>query len=94
MTTAQLDAVLASAGVSAADQDDVVDSLRDVGFLGVITGSGSAAFSDTPREKQKADVLARKRGSDEDDDARYEIHRAYWAYLELEHSWRTPNLGV
>jgi len=94
LTAAQLDGVLSSASVSAADQDDVVDALRDVGFLGVITGSGPAAFSDTPREKQKADVLARKRGSDENDDARYEIHRAYWGYLELEHSWRTPNLGV
>lgn len=94
LTTAQLDAVLSSACVSAADQDAVVDALRDVGFLGVITGSGPATFSDTPREKQKADVLARKHGSEKDDDARYAIHRAYWAYLELEHSWRTPNLGV
>jgi hypothetical protein len=94
LTLAQLEAVLSSGGVATGDQDDVVDALRDVGFLGVITGSGPAAFTDTPREKQKANVLARKRGSDEDDDARYEIHRAYWAYLELEHSWRTLNLGV
>ncbi len=94
LTLVQLEAILSSGGVATGDQGDVIDALRDVGFLGVITSSGPAVFTDTPREKQKANVLARKRGSDDDDDARYEIHRAYWAYLELEHSWRTLNLGV
>jgi hypothetical protein len=94
LTDAQLSDVLAAAEVPAGDHQAVTDALRDVGFLGIVTGDSGASFAEAERDKQKADVLSRRRGGGTSGERRFEIRRAYWAYLELEKSSRTLNLGV
>jgi hypothetical protein len=95
LTQGQLRDVLSAGGADAAEHPAVIDALRDVGFLGVLADVGrSAVFADTAREKERTDVLARRRGNSLNEGVRFEVHRAFWAYLELKDVSRTPNLGV
>jgi hypothetical protein len=94
ITSAGLADTLRSAGVADDAHADVVSVLRDVSFLGLLTGDGSVSYTDSPREKQRADVLARRLAASSGDGLTYVIHPAFWAYLEMERSDRTPNLGL
>jgi hypothetical protein len=98
LTTTQLNDLLSAAGVSEAACDRTVDALRDVSFLGLLTrgnsGPGAAIYTDSPREKQRADVLARRLASGGNGQITYEVHPAFWAYLEMQRGDRTLNLGV
>jgi hypothetical protein len=103
LSVPQLNDVLHAAGVELDSYPDVIDALRDVSFLGVKTGDTMTMFTDTPREKQRADILALRwaatQSSRRDDlattpEPTYQVHPAFWAYLEMEAADRTPTLGL
>jgi len=90
----QLQEVLRAGGIDAGDFDGVIDALRDLSFLGLHTADGTVMFTDSPREKQRADVLARRLAKKADTEVRYGIHPAFWAYLEMERGAVTLSLGL
>jgi hypothetical protein len=94
LTASQLGATLRAAGIPDGDRDNVIEVLRDVSFIGIRTSDDAAVFSDSPREKQRADVLARRYGRQAGGELTYEVHPAFWAYLEMEQTEQIPNLGV
>lgn len=94
LSEAQLEQILLTADIECVDHGGVVDVLRDLSFLGLVTADGQVSFTDSPREKQRADILARRLATNEGDDVRYQVHPAFWAYLEMEHSDRILNFGV
>lgn len=94
LTEEGLKDTLRAGHVASEDVSQVIDVLRDVSFLGLVTGDGSVSYTDSPREKQRADVLARRLAQSSGQGLQYVVHPAFWAYLELERSDRTPRLGV
>ncbi len=94
LSATQLDDVLSASGTGREHRSAVVDALRDVSFLGLVTGDSTAVYTDSPREKQRADVLARRQASRHSEELTYAVHPAFWAYLEMERGDRTLNLGV
>lgn len=89
----QLTDILAAGGLAPWAHAGAIDALRDVSFLGVETGSTEPIFTDSPREKQRADVLARRHAT-QGRPITYAIHPAFRAYLELSDADRTLSLGV
>jgi hypothetical protein len=98
VTESQLRDILFAAGVASAALPSTVAALRDVSFVGLLTSDdddhGSAVFTDSPREKQRADVLARRLASGTGGEITYLVHPAFWAYLEMQRGDRTLSLGV
>jgi hypothetical protein len=90
----QLAGLLDAAGVAPEEHPAVLDALRDVSFLGIKTGETGAVFADVAREKQRADILARKWAKQTKGTVAYEVHPAFWAYLEMERAERNPTLAV
>lgn len=84
LPTDQVQAILTTAGIETRHFESTIDVLRDVSFLGVQTGDGQVSFTDSPREKRLADVLANRIRSAHHTAAAYAVHPAFWAYLELE----------
>jgi hypothetical protein len=68
-------------GVSSTD--DLVRLLRRHGFLGLEVSNAVFDYGGTESEMKRADVRARKLEKSEKRQARYEIHPAYRAYLEV-----------
>lgn len=66
-----------------APPDPVLEELRGAGFLGIESRPGHFSFTDEPRERQKADVLAARLATERSDTVRYRVHRAFWSYLEI-----------
>jgi hypothetical protein len=94
LTNTQLAGLLLSAGVDGDHTGHVVDALRNVSFLGLLTEDGTAVYTDSPREKQRVDVLARRLAQASGDEVTYVVHPAFWAYLEMKRGDRMLNLGV
>lgn len=94
LTASQLGDVFRAAGVPPEAHESTTSVLRDVSFVGLVTGDGSVSYTDSPREKQLADVLARRLAHERRREVEYVVHPAFWAYLEMELSDRTLNLGV
>ena len=94
LTASQLSDLFGAAGVAPEAHQSVIAVLRDVSFLGLVTGDGSVSYTDSPRDKQLADVLARRLAHEGRQEVEYQVHPAFWAYLEMELSDRTLNLGV
>ena len=69
------------------------NALLDVGFLGFLTPDGPV-FPESPREQQRAAILARRLADRAQGDVAYVVHPAFWAYLELERGDRVLNLGL
>jgi hypothetical protein len=83
VSESELEAILTAAGLAGAEHDHVIETLRVLSFLGVETRDGEFAYSDDPRDMQRADVLARKLGSARSLGPRYRIHPAFRPYLEI-----------
>jgi hypothetical protein len=94
LTAEALTDTLRAAQIPDEEHDRVIDVLRDVSFLGLKTGEGAASYTDSPREKQRADVLARRLAAGSDGGVTYVVHPAFWAYLEMERSDRTLHLDL
>jgi uncharacterized membrane-anchored protein len=88
--------VLRAGGVTDEDSslNSVVDVLRDISFLGLATYEGQAIFTDSPREKQRADVLSRRLANKEGAPVTYQVHPAFWAYLEMERQDQALSFGL
>jgi hypothetical protein len=79
----QLEEILLSAGIESKDQASVVVTLRRLGFLGVETTDGNFDYGGTDGEMRRADVLAKKHEKASKRKARFEVHPAYRAYLDI-----------
>lgn len=94
LTDTHLREILGAAKVADADLDRVIDVLRDLSFLATIVGDGARLLTDSPREKQRADVLRRKRQQVDQASPSFEIHPAFWSYLDLERDDRALSLNI
>jgi len=94
LTEGHLLEVLRSAKVSDEDTKHVIDVLRDLSFLGTLGSRDGAVFSDSPRDKQRADVLTRKRRNADEALPTYEIHPAFWSYLDIVYDEDSISLGI
>lgn len=81
---AELCDLLRAGGVEGPDQERTIDILRDLSFIGTIVSSEECIFTDSPREKQRAEVLLKKRRWEDESLPAFRIHPAFWAYLDLE----------
>jgi hypothetical protein len=82
LTKGEIQEIIEKSGTGGPPQS-VLEQLRGAGFLGVETQPGEFTFTDEPRERQKADVLAERLASARADAVRYRVHRAFWSYLEI-----------
>jgi hypothetical protein len=72
---------IAAAG-GAGREDEVIDVLRELTFLGVETATGEFVFSDDPQIKRRTDVLSERRTRD-GQPMRLRASRALWAFLQI-----------
>jgi hypothetical protein len=72
---------LTSAGVS--DAQGMIELLCAVSFLGLETRKDRFRFVDDPQEYRKALKLAQQVARHQRRSLRYQIHPAFWAFLEL-----------
>lgn len=91
---ADLHELLKSAGVESHHFDHATEILRDLSFLGTVVGPNESVFTDSPREKQRAEVLLRKRRRQGESLPAYQVHPAFWAYLDLEEDENRLSLQV
>jgi hypothetical protein len=94
LTEGHLREILRTAKSPDGEIDHVIDVLRDLSFVGTLGGSEGAIFTDSPREKSRADVLLRKRRKDDEAVPVYEIHPAFRAYLDIERDIASLSLGI
>lgn len=71
------------AGIASDDIERVVDRLVDLSVLGLEIAPGEFRFSETPEDASKARALARRHQRDSTSSARFEIHPAFRAFLEV-----------
>ena len=76
-----LRAMLQDAAISSARVDDVIAVLRELSFLGVEVRPGQFVFGRDSATGRLAEAMASKLAAD--GPQRYQIHPAFWAYLEL-----------
>jgi hypothetical protein len=93
LTADQLTDLLKAAQIDPADHSDVIDVLTDAAFLGRLTSEG-AIYPDSPREKQRADVLARRYARETQTPIKYTVHPAFWGYLEMRRGDLNLSLGL
>lgn len=85
LNEAQLHEILATASVAREDADEVIARLRRISFLGVETADGQFEYPEGGNALDRTSVLARKyRESVGAAEARYAVHPAYRAYLEID----------
>lgn len=71
------------AGISEAMMEPTIDILRDLTFLGPETKKNQFAFSDAPEESLKNKILAFRFASAKEQAERFQIHRAFHAFLKI-----------
>lgn len=74
---------LSHAGVKEEDFDAGVEHLCSLTFLGPEVQDGVFRFAEGPEESAKNHILARKLAARIGKPIRYQIHHAYWPYLEV-----------
>lgn len=94
LTEGHLRELLRTAGIAEDKFDYVTDVLRDLNFLGTVIGPNEAVFTDSPREKQRADVLTKKRRRADESLPSFQVHPAFWAYLDLDQDQQALSLQV
>ena len=62
--------------------EPTIDILRDLTFLGPETEENQFAFSETPEESRKNKILAWRFASTKGQTERFQIHKAFRAFLE------------
>jgi hypothetical protein len=92
LAAGEVEEIVLGAGVDPDSKDGAIDVLQQLSFLGLLVRDGEVTFPDSPREKQKAEILAKRKSSGEGESLRYAIHPAFWAYLEMERSEGTVSL--
>ncbi|MEZ5078665.1 MAG: hypothetical protein R2725_14625 [Solirubrobacterales bacterium] len=94
LTEGHLREIVRTAKIADGEIDHVIDVLRDLSFIGTLGGSEGAIFTDSPREKSRADVLLRKRRKRDKALPVFKIHPAFWAYLDIARHPASLSLGI
>ncbi|HVE90926.1 MAG TPA: hypothetical protein VNE62_01305, partial [Actinomycetota bacterium] len=81
LTHAQVEALVQRAGITGESVQTVIGRLLAISFLGLETAHGRFEYPEVAQEAERAKVLARK--VSESSEARYCIHPAFRAYLEV-----------
>ena len=76
--------VLKSAGISKEKIETVINFLHDLTFLGIEAKEDDFVFFNTPEEFRKKQKLAERFALRKGQEERYQIHKAFRAYLETE----------
>ena len=74
---------LQSVGISEAMMEPTIDILRDLTFLGPEIEENQFAFSEAPEESRKNKILGSRFASAKGQTERFQIHRAFHAFLEI-----------
>ena len=75
---------LQSAGISEEMIERVIDVLHDLTFLGLEVEEDRFVFSDAPEVSRKNKTLARRLARKKGQEGRFQIHKAFRAFLETE----------
>ncbi len=76
--------VLKLEGVSEEKMETVIDYLHDLTFLGIEVEEDDFVFFNTPEEFRKKQKLAKRFAQRKGTEERFQIHKAFQAYLETE----------
>lgn len=82
--------VLREASVAEEALDAVVTRLRSLSFLGMEVAQDRFDYADEEREMHRADTLAARLSTTRGESARFAIHPAFRAYLQIEEPKITP----
>ena len=63
--------------------EPTIDTLRDLTFLGPEIEENQFAFSEAPEESRKNKILGSRFASAKEQTERFQIHRAFHAFLEI-----------
>ena len=74
---------LRAAGISDEMIARTIDLLHDLTFLGLEV-EGDFVFSDAPEKSRKNKILARRFADKKQQEERFQIHKAFRAFLEIE----------
>jgi hypothetical protein len=94
LTDRHLCELLRMVGIEEDNFSHVTDVLRDLSFLGAVVGPNEAVFTDSPREQQRANVLTKKRRMTDESLPSFQVHPAFWAYLDLDQDQQALSLEV
>ena len=83
LTKNEVSATLQNAGILKAKIDRTIDVLHDLTFLGLEVERGFV-FSEAPEESRKNKILARRFATQKGHEERFQIHKAFRAFLETE----------
>lgn len=84
LTESEIVKVLELEGVSEEKMETVIDFLHELTFLGLETKENDFVFFDTPEEFRKKRKLAQRFAEKQRQEQRFQIHKAFRAYLEIE----------
>ena len=76
--------ILEFAGISEERIESTIDVLHDLTFLGREVDADRFVFSDTPEDSEKNKILAQKFAWKKGLEERFQIHKAFRAFLETE----------
>ena len=82
LTKDEVEKALLSAGIPAARLETTIDVLQDLTFLGLEIEEGEFAFSYSPEESYKNRKLAWRFAAEKGREERFQIHKAFQAFLE------------
>ena len=83
VTKSEVLVTLRAAGISDEMIERTIDLLHDLTFLGLEV-EGDFVFSDAPEKSRKNKILARRFADKKQQEERFQIHKAFRAFLEIE----------
>ena len=83
LTAEEVKGSILKVGVQSEAVNGIIDSLCNLRFIGVEVAKGEFRFADDPQEYKKAQILSRKLSERMDQEPRFMINPAYWAFLEV-----------
>ena len=84
LTKSEIIKVLRSSKIPEEMIESTINVLRDLTFLGLEVKEGEFAFPDTPEESRKIEKLADRFAQEKEQEERFQIHKAFRAFLETE----------
>ena len=86
MSKSEVQEAIQFAGVSEERIESIIDVLHDLTFLGLEISEGRFVFSDDPESSRKNKIMARRFARRKGQEERFQIHRVFRAFLEIEDS--------
>ena len=84
MSKSKVQEVIQSAGVLKEKVESTIEVLHDLTFLGLEIGEDRFVFSDDPESSRKNRIMARRFARRKGQEERFQIHRVFRAFLEIQ----------